>query len=64
MEPISHPQLPVRRVNVRKGQTVVLALGEGVNAPLVEMIRYPSGAVELRNLRSGSMLRQWAPKEV
>jgi hypothetical protein len=49
-----------RRVHVRKGQSILIDAGPGVQLALT---KYPAGEVELRNLKSGNLLRQWSPKE-
>jgi hypothetical protein len=49
-----------RIVRVRRGQRVLIDVGRGVQ---LTCVREESGAVELRNEVSGSILRQWSPKE-
>jgi hypothetical protein len=49
-----------RIVHVRRGQRVLIDVGRGVQ---LTVEREQSGAVVLRNEVSGSILRQWSPKE-
>lgn len=51
---------PQRRVHVQRGQTLEVHAGAGC---VVKLERFPSGAVQLRNGITGSVLRSWAPKE-
>lgn len=55
----SLPTAP-RVVHVKRGQTAHIDAGGGVRLALE---REPSGAVTLRNLLTGHVLRQWSPKE-
>lgn len=53
--------LPTRRVvHVKRNQTVTVVAGAGVQ---LQVEREASGAVTIRNLLTGSVLRQWSPKE-
>lgn len=47
-------------VELREGQAVIVQAGDGV---AVELERFASGAVELRNVNTRRILRQWTPKE-
>lgn len=49
-----------RRVHVQRGQVVEVQAGGGC---LVEVERFGSGAVEVRNALTGHVLRSWAPKD-
>lgn len=53
----------VRKVNIAKGQTVQIHTGRGAGALVIEVERFASGAVEIRNGKTGNLLRQWSPKE-
>jgi len=47
-------------VRLKKGQQVLIDAGRGAQ---IEVRKYPSGEVELRNATSGALLRTWSPKE-
>jgi hypothetical protein len=51
------PRQPVR---LKKGQTVTVDAGRGAT---IEVERYESGAVDVRNASTGMLLRQFTPKE-
>lgn len=53
-----------RIVNVRRGDVVEIRMGTGAGALVLELTRYASGALELRDARANKLLRQWTPKEV
>lgn len=53
-----------RIVNVRRGDVVEIRTGTGAGALVLELTRYESGALELRDARANKLLRQWTPKEV
>lgn len=54
-------QLKTRQpVKMQKGQTVLIEAGRGVT---LELTRFPSGAVTLRNFDTGNVIRAWTPKE-
>lgn len=49
-----------RVVHVKKGQTVMIDAGKGC---VLELTRFTSGAVTLRNVVNGYVVRAWSPKE-
>jgi hypothetical protein len=49
-----------RNTHVKRGQTLVVHAGLGVE---LEIERFASGAVEVRNAKTGKILRGWSPKE-
>jgi hypothetical protein len=49
-----------RNVHVRRGQTVIVDAGRNVT---LEVWREQPDAVVVRNLATGNIIRQWAPKE-
>jgi hypothetical protein len=51
------PRQPVR---LKKGQTVTIDAGRGAT---IEIERFESGAVEVRNASTSAVLRQFTPKE-
>lgn len=48
-----------RMVRVQRGQVVLIDLG----GPVLQVIRFESGAAEVRNIITGKLLREWAPAE-
>lgn len=52
--------LAERNVHVRRGQTLIIHAGAGVE---LSITKFGSGAVVLRNRKTGHVLASWAPKD-